>query len=160
MPQRWFHNLIDIIAHGKYLGEGYWKYHQWKDEPSQWLGKKHRKVRHDDYKKIIQKLKEKGISIDVDNPYGLLTSLSSLNLPKGFKPSEREIVGWTHEVFDYVWSSLPRDQKLGWAEAFRDVLLNPTRYFKNKILEPEDLELSEFIETREYVMSKKIEEII
>jgi hypothetical protein len=160
LPQRWLHNLIDIIAHGKHLGKSYWKYHQWKDEPSQTLGKFHRQVRHDDYKKIIQELKEKGISINADNPYDLLLSISSLKLPEKLKSPKEVIVGWTHEILDQVWSSLSREDKLGWAEAFRDVYVNPSRYFENNLLEPDDLKLREFIETKKYVMDKKIQQLI
>jgi hypothetical protein len=54
---------------------------------------------------------------------------------------KRVLVGWIHEVVDTVWSSLSEEQKLRWAEAFRDVYMNPTEYFKNGLLEPDDLEL-------------------
>ena len=80
MPQRWLHNLFDIIAHGKYLGGSWWNYHKWKDEPSQWLGAKHRILHHDDYIKIIKKLKAKGIFVEASNPYDLLMSFHKIHI--------------------------------------------------------------------------------
>jgi len=158
MPQRWLHNLLDIITHGKYLGDGWWKYHKWKDEISQQLGVKHRILRHDDYKKIIEKLKTKGVSIEVNDPYELLKSLH--RIPEDIKFNKTELIGLAHEAIDYVWSSLPREQKLGWVNAYRDVILNPSNYFKNRLLEPDDLDLPEFKKLQEHIKSKEIDELI
>lgn len=157
---RWLHNLIDVIIQGKNIGEDYWFYHKWKDVPSKELGIYHRIERHDDYKKITKSLRAHGISINVDNPLDFLMSISFSKFPEDFNLEELEIVGLTHEVFDYVWSSLTRDQRLYWAEAFKDIIVNPSRYFKNKILYPEDLELYEFQNLINYIKDKKIEELI
>ena len=158
MPQRWLHNLFDIITHGKYLGGSWWSYHKWKDEPSQRLGVKHRILYHDDYVKIIEKLKAKGIFIEASNPYDLLMSFHKI--PKDVRLGKTELIGFVHEVIDYLWSQLPKEQKRGWTALFRDVILNPTKYFRNRLLEPEDLDLPEFKKLREYVKSKTIDELI
>ncbi len=160
MPQRWLHNLIDIIIQGKHIEAGFWKYHKYKDEPSKWLGIHHRKERHDDYLSIIKKLEQEGIHIQANNPYQLLNSFARHNIPKNFKPDTREIVGLTHEFIDVVWSSLSKNQKLSWVTVFKDLMLNPTNYFQSNILEPEDLELEEYKVLKKYILSKKIEELI
>lgn len=158
MPQRWLHNLFDIITHGKHLGGNWWRFHKEKDKPSQWLGVKHRILHHDGYVKIIKKLKAKGVFIEANNPYDLLVFFHKI--PRDVRLEKTELIGFVHEVIDYVWSELPKEQRLGWAGVFRDVILNPTKYFKNGLLEPEDVDIPEFKKLREYVKSKTIDELI
>lgn len=119
MPQRWLHELLDIIAHGW----SKWKYHKWKDEPSRDLGKYHRVLRHDDWIKIRKRLKEVGIQVRTDNPFDFLRSISFSNLPKNLELDDETWVGLDHEVIDWVWSSLSEEDKRGWTRAFRYVIL-------------------------------------
>ena len=159
MPQRWLHNLIDIITHGKYEGS-YWKYHQWKDEPSRRLGKRHRVERHDDFKKIIKNLEEIGIIPKANNPYDLLMFISSSNFHKSMNVEIIDLIGFGHELIDYAWSLLTREEKIEWTKQFIDVILKPDKYFENNLLEPEDIELDEFKNLNKYIKGKKLEELI
>jgi len=150
LAPNWIHVLFDIITHGKYI-DNYSEYHRWKDQPSEWLGKEHRIERHDDCNRVIKKLKDKGIKLNVGNSYDLLKSFSLL---KNFNLEELEAIGVVHEVLDNVWSRLSEDQKRGWEETFRDMVLNPTDYFRNGLLDPEDLELEAFKEVKHYLNAR------
>jgi hypothetical protein len=163
LPQRWLHNLIDVITHGKYV-DSHWYYHKWKDDPWRRLGKAHRIERHDDYLKIVEAFKENGIELKSDNAFVLLESLSrARNSPINSQNVDVDtelLIGLAHEAVDHVWSSLSREQKIEWAKAFKDVVLNPTRYFETGLLEPCDIELDEFKRLQKLIENKTIEVLI
>lgn len=160
MPKNWLHVLFDIITHGKYVEDNYyWYYHKWKDCPWKLLGRKHRRVRHDDYKKLMKKLEEKGIQLNISNPYDFLRYISLYDF-KNVDVDNFDVIGLGHEVVDYVWSRLSNDQKIEWVKYFIDVIINPTKYFENGILEPDDLELIDFKNLNKYIKGKKEEELI
>ena len=70
------------------------------------------------------------------------------------------LIGLAHEAVDHVWSHLSRVQKIEWAKAFKDVVMNPTRYFENGLLEPDDIELNEFKKLQKLIENKTTEELI
>jgi hypothetical protein len=111
MPSNEIHRLIDLIA----FGYDYGWLHKAKDYPSKYLGRFHRKARHYG-----------------DNEW--MRKLESL----GNKPRDKEVrqSDQGHELMDRAWSSLTREEKLGWAAAFKDVALHPEHY--PNLFMPED----------------------
>lgn len=144
--------------------DSHWYYHKWKDEPSQRLGKAHRIERHDDYLKIVEAFKKKGVVLKADNAFVLLESLSrarnSMTNSQNIDVDTKYLIGLAHETVDHVWSSLSREQQIEWAKVFKDVVLNPTSYFENGLLEPDDIELDEFKKLGKFIENKTIEELI
>ena len=103
MPSNEIHTLIDIIAFGYEYG---WL-HRAKDHPSQYLGRFHRKVRHYDDSEWSQKLEK-----------------------LGNRPRDKEVCQSDrgHDLIDKTWGELSVKEKLGWAEAFKDITLHPEDY--------------------------------
>jgi len=111
MPSNDIHRLIDIIA----FGYDYCWLHKAKDYPSQYLGHCHRKERHYDDEEWLEKLKR-----------------------LGNRPRDKEVrqANEGHDLIDSIWSSLSTEEKLGWAAAFKHVVLHPEHY--PNLFMPED----------------------
>jgi hypothetical protein len=107
----------------------------------------------------MKKLEEINIQLYVNNAYDFLRSTSLSNF-KNIDVDNFDVIGTGHEVLDNVWSSLSKDLKIEWAKSFIDVIINPTKYFKNGLIEPDDLERVDFEYLKEYIKGKKVEELI
>jgi hypothetical protein len=158
MPQRWLHELINIIA----FGTGYWCHSRWKDQPWGWLGPDHRVERHDDYKRMVDEFKDRGwlpSTTVIASPleFGELVK----QLPLDVRVNEEQLSGVAHELIDQVWSELILEEREKWAAAFRDVILHPESY--PNLFTPADydgvLQSPEFQRLRQYVASKSAREL-
>jgi len=159
MPQRWLHELINVIA----FRAGYWCYSKWKDEPWEWLGSDHRVERHDDYKRMVDEFKAKGwlpSKTAITSPLEFGEFMKQL--PSSVRVNEEQLSGVAHEMMDQIWSELGREEREGWAAAFRDVILHPERY--PNLFMPADyrevLRSTEFRRLQQYVASKRVEELM
>lgn len=159
MPQRWLHELINIIA----FGTGYWRYSKWKDQPWEWLGPAHRVECHDDYKRMVNEFKARGwlpSKTEITSPLEFGEFVKQL--PSGVRVNEKQLSGVAHEMMDQVWSQLSPKEREGWVAAFRDVILHPERY--PNLFMPADyrevLQLAEFRRLQQYVASKRVEELV
>lgn len=111
MPSNEIHRLVDIIA----FGYDYRWLHKAKDYPSQYLGRRHRRKRHYGDQEWLEKLER-----------------------LGNRPRDKEVrqANKGHDLIDSIWSKLSTEEKLGWAAAFKHVVLHPEHY--PNLFMPED----------------------
>lgn len=121
MPSGWMHAIIDLTA----FDQPHLDIHQWKDEPSQWLGIQHRTERHDWYN-----AGKAGVwSLDRPSPTWLDESIRALGEAHGDEAAERFMVQLSHDHWDLFWDECSRRDRLliegffAWALLRADILL-------------------------------------
>jgi len=74
---------------------------------------------------------------------------------------EEKLSGVAHELIDEIWSKLRGEEKIGWACAFKDVVLHPQNY--HNLFEDADyettLKLPDYLRLQNFVASKSPEEL-
>ena len=116
MPNRWFHESVDICTWGK----SYWWIHKSKDAAYRTLGRRHREVGHPWYRRFQ-------IDWTLDNPFPrtLQTKTRQIMTSRGGDAAERFQAAVTHDYFDRWWNPLTRSDRIQIAEGFRRLMLEP-----------------------------------
>ncbi len=157
MPPRWIHDAMDII----WCARSYWEIHKEKDAPSQILGYKHRKVKHEYYQKFK----------DVEE---FIENLSNLDIK-----TEEEGVKVTHDLLDKMWDSSSKEEREWLAGFFLFIILNPDVLWEwagvnpkkgiSKFYDPKEKKIKiehntqlkkDYLQLRAYVENKTVEELL
>ncbi len=116
MPNRWFHEALDIAVWGK----SYWSLHRRKDAAYRTLGPKHRAVGHGWYSRLNQ-------DWTFDNPFPemVLARTRQIRTSHGPDAAEKYQAAVTHDYFDALWDTFRRADRARVAECVRQLILDP-----------------------------------
>ncbi len=116
MPPRWLHNTLDLTVFGRV----YDHLHAWKDEPSRWLGPRHRIERHPWYQLY-------GLMWNLDDalPECIQTETARLLATEGADVAESFQADVAHDCYDRTWDTLSQEDRAGICGAFKWLLQQP-----------------------------------
>ncbi|MBI4297079.1 MAG: hypothetical protein HY676_00925 [Chloroflexi bacterium] len=127
MAPGWMHETIDLIAWGRI----YWSVHEAKDKPWITLGRAHRQEKHE----LYQEARQCSVSgASVSDVLAWMTEqakkMTETRWKQGLPPDkiEAEQAYLAHDMLDYSWDFVPREERLGWVAAFKDVVIYPEKY--------------------------------
>lgn len=117
MPNRWFHEALDIVVWGK----SYWPLHRAKDAAYSVLGPKHRAVGHAWYSRL-----NRDWTFAHPFPEMVLARTRQIRTARGPDAAERYQAAVTHDYFDAVWDTFCRADRERAAECVRQLILSPS----------------------------------
>lgn len=109
------HAIIDLLS----FGRSHFDLHQWKDEPSQWLGTQHRELRHEWYN-------AHGVDWDSDDPFPtkLNGTIEGVAESAGDEEAEKAMSFVGHDFVDYRWDKMSSSMRVHYTAACIGVLQN------------------------------------
>jgi hypothetical protein len=115
MPQRWFHEGVDIITWGR----SYWRLHKKKDQAHETLGYRHRTIGHPWYQQF-------GRAWNLAEPFptSLLLRIEQIRRDRGGLAAEIHQAAIVHDYLDRLWDQTSQPDRVSMAEALRAVLLD------------------------------------
>ncbi len=161
MPPGWIHETIDMIAWGRI----YWSVHKRKDRFWRELGTRHRIKEHALYQEGLARIKGGMHVEDVLNwMFECAKELTKSDWERGLSPDviEARQAEMAHDCWDLLWDDFTSAERLGIANAFRDVVLSPEAY--PNLFEPFDYDAmcrsGSWQRLQELVRKRKVEKLI
>jgi hypothetical protein len=102
------------------FGDIYEEIHSYKDQPAQWLGRWHRRERHEWYQRFPS-------DWDLEHPYPdlLRSEFERVLVERGPDSAEIEQVRATHDPFDRLWDAWDHSHRRNVANALARIMRHP-----------------------------------